>query len=293
MKGKAPNPWRYRVLSEWVASGAVRVSRDVIGAKDPYVTGFWGVRVVQNIAIFLLATAWYRRLGLSDSRILLALSCLAWSMGQMFYNSDLSFNTYGDAIVYLTAGLLLVDGWYLAIIPLSILGALNRETSILVPAFLCVFGLVSVREHRRRAIVVGFVALLLHIAILLTLRWYLGYGGPHTASGSAFGWVALRDNLSMPRTWWRFIATFTVMPVLAIMSWRRWPFELKLLGVTMVPIWTLTQFLISTPAETRHFLVPLSLIIIPGAMYAVVGENSRRLQSHSPPSPLFSRRHRA
>lgn len=268
LKGRAPNPWRYRVLSEWVVHGAIRFSRDVLHVKDPYVTGFYAVRVVQNIAIFILAAAYYRRLGLSDARILLALSCLAWAMTEVFFNSDLSFNSYGDMIVYLIAGLLILSGVYWAIMPLSIIGALNRETSILVPVLLGSTALIAPRIARRRITFVAAVTLVLFVAILAYLRWYLGDGGPHTASGSALGWDALRDNVFNPRTWWRLVATLTLLPVLVVMGYRHWPRELRLFAWTLLPVWTITHFLIATPAETRHFLVPLVLILIPGAMFA-------------------------
>src|SRR5216684_4301572 len=87
LDGSAPNPWRYRVLAEWMAEGFVRVA-----------------------LIFLLAYAYYRRVKLERRQALVGVMVLAAALTYAVDNSDLSFNTYFDVAFYLLATVLLLDG---------------------------------------------------------------------------------------------------------------------------------------------------------------------------------------
>jgi hypothetical protein len=49
------------------------------------------------------------------------------------HGSDFQFNTFFDIMFYLLAGLVVFAGRYKWIVPITILGALNRETSALIP----------------------------------------------------------------------------------------------------------------------------------------------------------------
>ncbi len=60
LTGQAPNPWQYRVLSEIVAEGFIDLFR-LLRIQDPVGFGFISFRLLQNIAIFLLAFALYRQ----------------------------------------------------------------------------------------------------------------------------------------------------------------------------------------------------------------------------------------
>jgi hypothetical protein len=128
LDGTVGDPWRYRLLSEWLTEGAIDALR-ALGVGRPVLVGFLGVRVVQNAAIFLLAWILYRRLGLGRRRAALGLALLAWGTTQSLYEANLAFNTYSDVGFYLAAAVLLLYGAWAWIVPLTALAALNRETA--------------------------------------------------------------------------------------------------------------------------------------------------------------------
>src|SRR4029453_9360933 len=70
--GVAPDPWPDRVLSEWLVHGAIAACR-ALGLERPIVWGFLSFRVVQNLAIFLLAARYYSALGIGFRGVLLGL----------------------------------------------------------------------------------------------------------------------------------------------------------------------------------------------------------------------------
>src|SRR6266851_1069865 len=93
LDGSAPNPWRYRVLAEWMAEGFVRVAR-MLHTPRPIATGFLGLHLVQNALIF---------------------------------------NTYFDVAFYLLATVLLLDGRVPLFLLVVVAASLNRETSGFIP----------------------------------------------------------------------------------------------------------------------------------------------------------------
>ncbi len=132
LDGSAPNPWRYRVLAEWMAEGFVRVAR-MLHTPRPIATGFLGLRLVQNALIFLLAYAYYRRVKLERRQALVGVMVLAAALTYAVDNSDLSFNTYFDVAFYLLATVLLLDGRVPLFLLVVVAASLNRETSGFIP----------------------------------------------------------------------------------------------------------------------------------------------------------------
>src|SRR5262249_54500830 len=93
-------------------------------------------RLLQNLALFLLAAAYYRRLGIPVYAALIGLSILAWSISYSYYDADVQFNTWFDVSFYLAAALAIMARRDWLILPITILAALNRETGGLVPMML-------------------------------------------------------------------------------------------------------------------------------------------------------------
>ena len=135
LTGNAPNPWQYRVLSEIVAEGFIDGFR-FLGAADPIGFGFIAFRLLQNIAVFWLAFALYRRISISRFLPWIGIFLLALTILNGFYDNDLSFNTYFDVIFYLTAVLLILKRRYSFVALLMIPAALNRETSGVIPVLM-------------------------------------------------------------------------------------------------------------------------------------------------------------
>jgi hypothetical protein len=294
LAGKAGNPWQYRVLPELCVEAAIRFIAKT-GLPRPTTIAFIAVRLLQNVLLFVLAFAYYRRLGLDFKLALVALSLLAYSMTHSLYDSDLQFNTYGDVTFYLAAGLIVLSRRYLWIVPLTCLAALNRETSGLMP-FLVLAEALALRPRalpQTRLLLVAGTALAAYAIIFVVLRHIYGPQELITAYGNRPGLPTLRYNLFRPQTWIQLFGTLGVFPILAVASIRQWSAALRGLFWVMVPIWCLVHPFTSIMAESRLFLVPMALVFLPGALLGVAAprfsRSSDREDASRSPSPGVAR----
>ena len=99
---------------------------------------------------------------------------LAYAMTYSLFHSDLSFNTYADVFFYLVAGCVVLAGWSnWWLVPIGLLAALNRETSL----FISFFPLASLVANKGRGwrscmqqVKVAGICFLVQIATLMFLR---------------------------------------------------------------------------------------------------------------------------
>jgi hypothetical protein len=276
LRGEGGDPWKYRVASEWLASQARRIAR-AAGFHEPAVAGFLAFRVLQNAAIFGLAWLLYRRLGLSRYASVLGLGLIAWAMTQALLHSGLAFDTYGDVVVYLAAALLILSRRYAWVVPLAAIGALNRDTSGLVPIVLIAWAVpMGLRTPEgRRVVRLGLAALAAFAATTVALRVAAGPGDLILPYGRHPGWQLFEYNFGRGQTWDQLFRTLTVLPLLALWSFRRWPLSLRVLGVALVPAWLTIHAFGAVLQETRLLLVPYVLILVPGALIGLVEGESQ------------------
>ena len=300
LSGTAPDPWAYRLFSEWVVAGALRVAQAVHLAR-PAVAGFLVLRVLQNAAIFLLAISYYRRLGLGPQLQAIGVTLLAWSMTQALHNSDLSVNTYFDLIFYLVAVLCVVSGHARALVPIVIVAAFNRDTAAMIPALAVAPLLARVvdaprqtirllrEEDARAAVAIASIGVLAFAAVYLGIRTVIGPAPwPWGNTGAA---TMLRHNLHDRNVYLHLPLTFSVLPLLAVWRWRQLPELVRGLLLLLGPLWATTLFLIIYVAETRLFLVPIAVAFIPaalvshplGARVTSAGIAGRRYEAPRPP----------
>lgn len=274
LENTAPNPWQYRVGSIWLLEALFSAAARA-GVPDHAVVVMLGVRLAQNAAIFLLAAAYYTRLGLDRRAVVLGLGVLAWSMSFMLCNSGLSFNTYFDAIFYLAGALAITRANYTALVALMPFAALNRETSALLPVMLLCHTALAARSWR--AALQGVV---FRTAALMTAIWLVAFVGTRVYFGlrpwanwglPAAGVPMLLSNLRDPITW-RFVAgTFGVLPIVALLGARHVQLPVRAFALALVPVWLLLHFVTVPANETRIFLVPVAVVLVPAALLAVVG----------------------
>ncbi len=282
LSGLAPDPWQYRLLSEWVAELFVRIC-GWLSIPDANVAGFVSLRLVQNIGIFLLAFLLYKRVSRSSLLGLLGILILAASMHNAYYDNDLAFNTYFDVLFYLLCGLLLLSRNYRAVVILTVFAALNRETSALIPILM---GAAILEEDSRP----GFgrflpvlIAAALFIGVFVDLRWlyqgrplYVPYKHPP-------GFPLFLYNISRQFTWEQLFRTLGLLPVLGLLAFGRWPRLWQWFFLIVCPVWFLIHSFAAVMAETRLFLVPEALIFIPGTIFMLMA-----LSGVSPRRSLFS-----
>ncbi len=264
LDGIAPNPWQYRVLSEYVVEGLL-MALQAAHMPDATVVGFVGVRILQNVVIFALAARYYRLLGFSFPQLLLAISVLAWSFTNSYYGSDLSFNTYSDVLFYLLAAVLILQqkhGW---IIPITVLAAANRETSGLIPVLLLAYAWFCMPPgpRARRSMLLAGVALGAYGLVYVGLRQLYPDAPPY---GVPYGLGLALHNLTGGITWLQFVATFGMLPLLALWHYGDLPRPLTVWLWTLVPAWFGIHLVGAVMAETRLFLVPLALVLLPAAL---------------------------
>jgi len=272
MQGDAGDPWQYRLLSDYVAEALLRFVT-WIGYPRPGISAFVLFRLLQNILIFSLAALYYRKLGLNHYLTLLGMSILTWGMTHALYDSDLSFNLYSDIAFYLIAGILILKRKYIWTIPLIILAAFNRETSGLIPFMILAAYLIERPPEYKLGPVIAIVVagVILYAIIFFGLRWYYGPRELITAYGYRPGYGLFRFNIDRFVTWMQLTLTLGIIPIMAVVTMRRWPVILRSYFWAVIPIWFVIHFIVAILAETRLVLVPQALVFIPGALFGIPG----------------------
>ena len=268
LNGGAGNPWGYRILSEWFVEAGLRGLRPFgVGT----VAAFEIVRVAQLTAIFALLWAYLRRVGLPPAARALGLGLLLAALPIATYGSDLRFDTYTDLGLFLIAALLIHSGRFGWILPLAVVAALNRETAIFIPVLLAVVAVLEQhRDQRRRILVIAGVSIGSFLAVLAIVRIAVGPEPPILVRGAGPGFDLLRLNLTSETTARHLLTMMNIVPFLALAGVRRWPGWLQLWGLVLVPAWVVLHLLGGALEEARLLLVPFVLVLIPGALCAVV-----------------------
>lgn len=269
MRGESGIPWQYRLFSEAVVTGAVRVA-EVLPLERPVGMAFVAVRLVQNALIFSLSLLFFFRLGIPLRQGLLGIGLLAWGMGHALYDADLSFNTYTDIVLYLTAGLFILSGRLHALIPLMLVAAFNRETSGCIP-FMLLFSQLRWENGRpalsRDVLVVFGATLAIWLLVMAGLVYAFADHPPVIPTPGVQPILPLlKYNITWWRTWVFLFATLGILPLLAMASWKAWPFTLQRFFFAIAPVWFPLHFMLAHAPETRLFLVPQVMLFVPGAL---------------------------
>lgn len=274
------DPWAYRLLSELGVEALVQALRG-LGWAHPERDAFVAFRFLQNVAIFALAYAYFRRLGLRRLLAALGLALLAWAMSRASFGSDLKFDTYGDVIFYLVAALIVLRGpeAWIWIVPLTALAAANRETSAAIPLLLAAVGLRSGAGTPlgRRALGIAATALVAFGAVYLAIRGIVGDRPPFVSYGMSPGFEILSYNVRL-ESLNRLFTTLLVLPVLCWLGWAHWPGELRAVALGLVPVWVVVHLLAALVEETRLFLVPAVLVFIPGTLLLLAAARAEPLR---------------
>ncbi len=266
LNGTAPNPWQYRALSEWVVEAALR-GADFLRLENPVWAALWGLRVLQNLILLTLAYLYFVRLGLTKTTSVYGMFLLAGGMLHVFYQSDLSFNTYFDLIFYLLAGILILEGRYAWLPVLMVAAALNRETSLAIPVLALAWGWRGDPEERKQARVYGGAALVIGLGVYAGLHGYYPEAPIYLFGGELPpGWGLFRYNLTVPETPLLLFQTLGFLPLVVLLTYRHWHPFLRICFLLLVPVWLFVHAFASNWTETRLFLVLLAMVLIPAAL---------------------------
>jgi len=266
LQGTAPDPWQYRLLAEWIAEGALRLFQS-LGVRDSVAPGFLSLRVVQNFFIFALAFGLYRRLTASPLLALMGMFLLAGTMKNVFYDNDLSFNTYFDVLFYLLAAMLILQRRYSWIVPLMVFAALNRETSGLIVAMLCL-AIIEDRRSTPQKYFVAALAALIFVAVFFGVRASFPPRPLYVPYEQKPGFPLFLYNVTRAFTWEQLFHTLGFLPLLSGLFFFALPRLWRNFLLILPPAWFGIHLFLSVVGETRLFLVPQAIVFIPGALLA-------------------------
>lgn len=213
----------------------------------------------------------------------LAILLASLLLGNSVNDSDFTLHTYLDVILYLLTGCLILfkwnDKW---IIPISIVGAFNRETSIMIPYLYFLskvdwsafhLNLKSIWSSRpdTRVIVITAISYVLFMAIFVGIRLYYGYV-EQTVWKVPAGWQMLKLNLFSivsVKTYFEMLGTISLLPLIFLWYFKKMPFMLRLWFVAIVPIWFFVHWYSVVAYQSRLFLVPTFLILLPAILFLI------------------------
>ncbi len=318
------NPWQYRILCPFTIEGIMWVYNNTVDKVFPieqkikfniestsgtssetdefvnlmrtkgvmkYMIIFTLFRFTEHLFIFYLAWRLWSYFVKSKWLIFFGINFLALALGNAVTAADLSFNTYLDIIFYLVTANLIVYHknklWLFLIVPLA---ALNRETSLLIPALYFIsatdFSQFSLKRERFKKIIfpvknvwINTVALyIIFFAIFFSVRSYYGYR-PQQLWKAKAGFDMLKLNLFSAvamKSYFELIGTFGVIPFIILYKFRAFPHLLKKWFVFLVPAWFAVHYISVVTYQTRLFMVPIILIFLPMMLWLIETEIAER-----------------
>lgn len=277
------NPWQYRILSTLVVEGCYQFVHLLLNNLDR-ITVFLALRVIQSIAIFFVADAYYRDLGIRNPMLRIAgILILAFGMANSVYHSDLSFSTFNDVLFYLLSGWLILNNRLAWLLPLTFFAALNRETSALIPFLaIAVHGRWKDWPASRKPVLIALACMAIYFAVYYTVRAYYGFQPPAVVEGMVTPMDYWKKNFGFLRTFPLITGTLGFVPLVVVIYFRRLPVVLQRWFWIVVPVWFIVHFSFSKAAESRLFLMPQALIFIPAFLWIIEGWNGEHRKESAP-----------
>lgn len=313
MRGASPffNPWQYRVLcpmiveaGKWTyehtvdkvvpletfktldpvkAAGSPVELETILNRKDGiiYLIVFAACRLVMNVFIYLLCFSIFAYFTRSNWLNTLCVLLVSLTMGNAVFNSDLSLNTYMDLLLFLWMACVVLyraNAWW--IVPITILGALNRETALLIPGLYFLAAAVDPANKKRllglswlqnppvRTWVITAVSLAAFLVVFIGIRMHYGFKPPGMAeeTGMTFGWQLIKFNTTGRYGVQTLIEMYGVLgflPLAWLFCFRRLPVLLRAWSLVLLPCWIGLHFVSTQAGESRYYLVTLILVLIP------------------------------
>ena len=265
----------FRLLPNYAMEGFMRLVRGSRVDPEPRKILLYG-RWMVDFLIFILAAMFYRRLGLPRPAVILGLIVLAWVIYPMRYGCLLNHSTFLDAVFFLLAGLALVGGRPGLMIPITVLAVFNKETGLLIPLLpaMAVWRPRRPWSLPRKELLITLVCLGLGLAVYLGVRWSMGWE-PWGNSQDQPGWAFVEYNLfECTDSWRHMFYTMGLMPFMALFTLRASPPWLRRWFWGVFPIWLVVHTVSAWWCETRVFLPPLALVVIPICLFAALGRGA-------------------
>ncbi len=268
-----PNPETKQFLELLQTKGAVK-----------YMIVFLFFRFLLNLFVFILSYKVWSYFVKNNWLLFFGLIFLSLAMGNAVIASDLTFNTYMDNIFYLlTAIIILYQKKPYWLIPLTLFAAFNRETAMLIPGLYFIskadftnfrlkqFNFKSIKFPAANVWLLTFLLYLIFAAVFIGVRMYYGYVPSQTwkvPSGIPMVKLNLFSAVGV-KAYFEMIGTFSVIPLIILYRFRRFPILLRTWFIALVPIWFAVHIYSVVIYQTRLFLVPSILVFLPMMLWLI------------------------
>lgn len=265
--GNAPSPNQYRALTPWLVQYLVLP----LGLSATIYDAYAIVRAVFTGLTLLFfdryLRAWFSRSAAAAGALCLA-AVIPFTYYAVFQESDPL-----NLLVLVLAFLALTRNRDVWLIPLVLVGTLNRETTLLIPA---VYALARWGEEPPRKVI-------RHTA-LLTLCWVVVFGGLHYLYGHRPAYtdaIMWERNLRSPTPTLYACLLFGVLWVLPWLAPKDAPLLLRRTR-WLIPPFVAFHYVVAVVQEVRLFL-PLAPIIIPLSWWVLLPETIKEPARRAPP----------
>lgn len=303
------NPWQYRVLSPLIIESVLFVYNHTVdriysieeklkfrfqATSEPtqetkellevlsnkgavkYFIVFLLVRFGINFLLLCSAYYYYACFSSNKPLILLLLFLTTLAMGNGVLASDLTFNTYLDNLFYLLAAIIIIKKINpLWLLPLTLLAALNRETSLFIPILYFISQMkVQLSDWKiwkginwpiKRTWMITGACLAIYSTVFILIRSYFGYQPPQIWKVQS-GLPMLKLNLFSAvaiKNIFEIYGVLGILPAIIILWFKRSSELYQKWFLLLVPSWLFVHFYAVVAYQSRLFLVPLLLILIP------------------------------
>jgi hypothetical protein len=235
------------------------------------------LRLLQTVAVLLLALRFYQWLGIEPALALLGLMGLSWSMTHGHAAGPLAVESYTALLVALVTCIALCRRATLFLGGVALLAAAEGGLAALLPPVLCLgwMGARGAAFPGRVAWPGAFAIACLTLATAVGLTSLVATAGDLAAQAGA----QLRDNLGQVAVWVRVGMALGLLPVLALPLARRTSMSMIVLMCLFVSSWIFFCLSAVPLTETHHLLVPETLVLLPSALLVVQdAQRSTRLE---------------
>jgi hypothetical protein len=317
------NPWQYRMLCPEIVEGMMWVYNHTIDKVYPiedkmhfhfdqtseptpetkefvqlmqtrgaikYMIVFIFFRFCLNFLVFSLAYCLWKYFVRNQWLILLGMIFVSLAMGNGVIASDLTFNTYADNAFYLLAACLIVykknPAWLL---PLMLLAAFNRETSMMIPFFFFIsqmdfskftlrpLTLSAIRWPAARIWALVAACYAIFFAVFIGVRMHYGYRTAQVwkvPPGLSMLKLNLVSGVSV-KSYFEMLGLFSIIPLIILYKFKSFPLLMRVWFLGIVPAWFAVHLYSVVTYQTRLFLVPTIIVFVPMLLWLIENEGRR------------------
>ncbi|HEV7381439.1 MAG TPA: hypothetical protein VGN64_16690 [Dyadobacter sp.] len=240
---------------------------EVIKEYHRYFVVFMLLRFCIDLAILYCAYKFYQLFIRNFWMQVMGVLFLANGINNAFRDTAFGFDTYIDLLLFLISAIIVIKNYApVWLIPVMVIGILNRETSLMIPV---IFATVNFARDNYKITLrnFGYAAGLGLIGVIgfVGLRLYYGYE-PYMLTS---GWYRVVENFSNYSIISGQFAIMLVLPFLSLFFLRQAPVLLRTIWITIVPVWFAIHYWSFPVLESRYFLVPFALAIIPVTLWGI------------------------